>query len=276
MNTLDLQVRQGNLDAIPEERAELYEWLRTPEWMQEVGLLSITQVSTTLDRLVLRASTRLHAVPEARIAAIKAAARWSDEDRLALQDTFGLIQRTGYQAAIGAQLAALGAYHLRPTWADEVEMRALTVHASDHAASVVRTYNSLLDNEIDRLAAAHPDAGVHDYAGWLFLILGCWWTEHYISWKRDQIGYTEAATGINAALRAFYTHNGAADGPAEIRPYPTVCARCAAAVAGNPYDSIADIYAQWNLPLHPGCPHHGERSSRVVLTAEQLGTLWTG
>lgn len=133
---------------------------------------------------------------------------------------------------------------------------ALRAEARMHAQSVVRTYNRLMVNEVNRLSTRNltPDQMVQSLA------------EHMRSRgaiRSPMIAKVEAATARLDARAAFYRENGIEPEFDFVGPAPQ-CPICEALLGTNPHSLEKSLSVGYP---HINCTHHWE--SRPV-TAEQL------
>lgn len=206
------------------------------------------------------------------------AGRWVADDRKELAGRLFREGRETYRQSLQNEVNRLGCGgHKALVPAAGPELKALRERADWAAGSVGGTYNLNLARAILHIGETTPTANRHVYAHRLFYGQDAW-DKKYWDAKSVEISQVETMTSVNAGVADFYARNGDIIMPkAVVRPYVAVCPICIEMVAGNPYDSVDEVFRQWELPAHINCPHfcdvlvEGRR-----LTRDECSRLWVG
>lgn len=155
------------------------------------------------------------------------------------------------------------------------ELKAIKDRAVWAARSISDTYNLFLARAILAIGEETPTANRHVYAHRLYGSSG--WDSEYWRVKARLVAEIETMTMVNAGLADFYDRNGDLLTPeAEVIPLVAVCSICKAMVAGNPHKTIQAVYARYDIPPHPGCPHRPQVVADRKLKRDECQRLWAG
>jgi hypothetical protein len=199
------------------------------------------------------------------------AMRLTNENQKAAYQSLLDSNRMTYEIALRNEVMAVGCGDPGRVYLREgAELKNIAQRAEFSSKSIVNTYNYDLAQAIVAVGKDAPRANRYVYAYRLSQ-----WERERSPRKNLEIGDTEKSWSINAAKEAFHRYNAIA-ARAEVVPYPTVCQECGAYVAGNPYESMSELYRQCALPAHPHCPHYGAAIMDAKLSREECQDLWIG
>lgn len=174
-----------------------------------------------------------------------------------------------YKAAITAELRTLGYSNLsgrNPGGSELAEIRALVER---DVKSIVATFHRELQNQINRLVAAHPDGSPQQ-----FKVALDTWQARRDEWKEQQIIDASRANAGEYARRRFFEENQFTDGLFSWDASPPLLPNSHQECIRRVRDGLVtwEIAQNWQR-THPNCRH---RVKGVVLYANDPRQLWLG
>jgi len=175
--------------------------------------------------------------------------------------------RAAYEDELTRQAAAIGCPGRVGRLREGEELSELKRLATEHAQSIVRTFNYDLARMIIAIRIENPRANRVYYAKRLRE-----WQATRAGWKDKQIALMTVQTGRQRGREAFLLNNPVT-GKAYFEPKEAAEEECQALVKGSPWP-IEKVYAT-PVPVHFNCPHFWViKYSRIP--KDECALLWMG